>query len=255
MSGKIKSLVLLLCIGLAASRTAVAEEDVIKTRLLTLSLGGAVPGYFIRSGDQVAEIQATTKGIGAPTAYRGPGLLSLYATAADAARPKPGEAPAKPALQVRLPRGHDRILLVFAAPTEPGQAKPEVRGLGISTGTLKEGDYRIFNLSRQTVHAVLGGRKATIHPGQPVNLSSPSWRTDTMDMEVKLGLPDQDKLRLVYSSVWGHQPTRRMFLFILNRPDEFRPIELRRYFDTPSIGEPERNGSPTDPQGRNGANY
>lgn len=52
-----------------------------------------------------------------------------------------------------------------------------------------------------------------------------------MDMVVKLGVRKEGKTRVVYSSVWGHRPGRRLFLFILDHPDDYRPLEVRRFYD------------------------
>ena len=112
---------------------------------------------------------------------------------------------------------------------------PTVRAVGISTGELREGDYRVFNFSRQPVFAILNDKKVRVPPGKTTDLSAPSWRRETMDMTVKLGLPKEGKVQVVYSSVWGHRPGRRMFLFILDRSDEFRPLDIRRFFDVPGV--------------------
>lgn len=236
MYGNFRRLPAVLVLCLTASAVVGADDETISAELVTLSLDGGVPAYFIRTGGETTEIQATPKGIGAPVSYRGPRTLWFYANRADATPRKKGEAAAKPTLAVQLPSGHNRILLVFSSAGTKEKKVPGVHALGISTGNLKEGDYRIFNLSHQTVYAVLAGKKATVPPGKPVDLSSASWRTDTMDMEVKLGLRDQGELRAVYSSVWGHRPGRRMFLFILDRSDKFRPLDIRRFFDTPKRG-------------------
>ncbi len=218
---------------LSALTAGWAGDDVVRTEIVTLSLKGGVPGYFIHNGDEVSEIRATTKGIGTPVTYRGPQVLAIYANRADAVVRQPDEAPTRPVMNVRLPPRQDRVLLVFSSPEGKEGGNPAVHAVGISTEGLKEGDYRIFNLSHQTVYAILDNRKATIHPGKPVDLSSPAWRTGTMDMEVKLGVGDLNKVREVYSSVWGHRPGRRTFLFVLDRPDEFRPVDIRRFHDTP----------------------
>jgi hypothetical protein len=61
-----------------------------------------------------------------------------------------------------------------------------------------------------------------------------------MDMEVRLGVRDGEEPQVVYSSVWGHRPGRRTFLFVIDRPDKFRPVDIRRFFDTPSVGKDRR---------------
>lgn len=215
--------------------TGLTRADEITTEFVTLSLGGAVPAYYYRGNKEAIKLEVSAQGIGAPVTYRGPAVLALYDDPAKLAPRKRNEPEPVPALQARLPAGEDRILLVFSANQNGKASEPKVQAFGISTGKMREGDYRIFNFSHQIIYAILDGRKARIHPGKPVDLSSPAWRTGMMDMEVKLGVGDQGKPREVYSSVWGHRPGRRTFLFVLDRPDEFRPVDIRRFHDTPDV--------------------
>lgn len=226
----------IILLGVLAGTTSIrAQDEVITTEFVTLAFNGSVPGYYYRNGKEVMKLGAARQGISAPTYYRGSRLLSLYANEADLAPRKPGEAVSKPVLQAHLPLNHDRILLIFSFTKNKKERIPRLQALGISTKEMKEGDYRVFNLSKQTVYAILNDKKATIQPGKPINLSSSSWRSDTLDMNVKFGLKDGGKLRSVYSSVWGHRPVRRMFLFIFDRPDKFRPLDIRMFYDVPKI--------------------
>ena len=239
-----KSLAFLISLGLAASCPGQSDEEKINTELVTISLGGGVPAYYYCDRKKVIKLEVSAQGIGAPVAYRGPAVLALYDNPDDLA-PREPDAPAPvPDLLVSLPADEDRILLVFS-PAD-GQGKPAVRALGISTGKMKAGDYRIFNLSGKNAYIIMNEEKAIAHPGKPVDISSAAWKAGTLDMEVRFGLREAEGMRQVYSSVWGHRATRRTFLFILDRADEFNPFEIRRYHDVPQNRAPDARDADAD---------
>ena len=53
---------------------------------------------------------------------------------------------------------------------------------------MKKGDYRVFNFSSKSVHVIINDEKAVIQPGKPADISSASWKSGTLDMEVRFGL-------------------------------------------------------------------
>ncbi len=226
-----KSLPLLLFLCLIGSCPGQSDKEQVTTEIVTLSLGGGVPAYYYEDSTKVIRLEVSAQGIGAPVEYRGPAMLSLYDDPADLAPRDPDKPGPKPAFQVSLPAGEDRILLLFS--TAQG-AQPKVRALGISTAKMKAGDYRVFNLSRRNAYIVMNDEKEIIQPGKPADISSASLKSGTLDMEVRFGLREEEGLRQVYSSVWGHRASRRSFLFILDRDDEFNPFEIRRYHDVPT---------------------
>jgi hypothetical protein len=214
---------------------AAAQDDIIETEFLTLSFNGTVKGFYYRNGKEISKLEASRQGISAPIAYRGSSVLSLYENETDLAPPEKGREPPKPVLQVLLPANNDRVLLLFTF-ADAKSPLPTLRALGISTTAMKEGDYRIFNLSKQDVFAILNEQKASIAPGKSNSLTSAAWRGGVMDMNVSFGLRKEDgQIRPVYSSVWGHRPVRRMFVFIFDRPDKFRPLDIRMFYDVPKI--------------------
>ena len=62
--------------------------------------------------------------------------------------------------------------------------------------------------------------------------------TEVVAAHSRLATPIDGKLERVYSSVWGHRPERRMFVFIFDRPDKNRPLDIRMFFDLPAIKSP-----------------
>jgi hypothetical protein len=230
-----RSLPFVVSLSLAVSIAGLTRADEVTTEFVTLGLGGGVPTYYYRDNKEIIKLEVTAQGIGAPVTYRGPALLSLYDNPAALAPRDSNEPEPVPVLQAKLPVGEDRILLVFSAAQTAKGSESKLHALGISTLKMKQGDYRVFNFSRKSVYAIMDSKKAVIQPGKPFDLSSSVWRSRTLDMEVKIGLNEGDGLRQVYSSVWGHRPTRRTFLFVFDRPDEFRPLEIRRYHDVPKV--------------------
>jgi hypothetical protein len=227
-----KYILLVLPLCLAGSCLGQSDKEKITTEFVTLSLSGGAPAHYYRDGKKVIKLEVSAQGIGAPVTYSGPAVLSLYDDPAELAPQDPDKPKPEPSFQVALPADEDRILLIFS---NAQGALPGVRALGISTAKMKAGDYRIFNLSRRNAYVVMNDEKAIIQPGKPADISSASWRSGTLDMEVRFGLREEEGLRQVYSSVWGHRASRRSFLFILDRDDEFNPFEIRRYHDVPTV--------------------
>lgn len=223
-----KSISFLLLAFLSASVTGRADEEKITTELITISIGGGVPACYFRNKDKITKLDVSAQGFGAAVRYHGPLTLSLFKDPAELAPPASGKPMPEPFLRTPLPVGEDRILLVFTN----GRGSPTgLRAFGISTNEMKAGDYRIFNFSGRNAYVVMNDEKNIVQPGKPADVSCPEWRSGTLDMEVRFGLSEDQGLRQVYSSVWGHRASRRTFLFILDRADEFNPFEIRRYHD------------------------
>lgn len=223
---------------LLAPTPALAQENPIKLELLSLSFNGTVKGLYYRNGKDVVEMLASQQGIGAPFLYKGPRVISLYDDPSHLAPRKDDEPAPKPVLQALLPSEKNRALLVFAF-SEKNKGVPGVKVYGIDTGDMKNGDYRLFNFSKNSIAGILGGKqKAALKPKQNTLLSSTKWRSDILDLDVQFATPINGKLERVYSSVWGHRPERRMFVFVFDRPDKNRPLDIRMFFDVPAIKSP-----------------
>ncbi|MEP4077243.1 hypothetical protein [Haloferula sp.] len=231
MRSKFGSLILLMMsVGVACAQ----EEDVITTKILSVGLRGSVDGLFFVNGGGVEELRATMTGLGNGIDYKGPAVLSFYESA-EAMVPKKGEEPPKPLARVRLPKDQDRVLLVIAPPAK-GKKGPTMKAYGISTDTLKAGDYRFFNFSRGDVAVILGKEKLGIGPGAVESVSSVVWKKEVIDLPIKLGRRQDDgEVKLVYSSVWGHQPKQRNMIMVFDGGSRARPLEVRRFADVPGV--------------------
>ena len=224
-----------------------ADEEQCRTDLLGVCINRDLPGYHYLNGGRPALFEATMAGMGSPVAYRGPRRLRFHAREADLVA-APDGAPVPPICEVLLP-AEDRVLLIFSF-AGPDDSRPSVRAVGASTKGLKAGDYRIFNFSRADVGIILGDRKVGLAAGKDTTLSSPAWRDQVADLSFQLAIAENGSARRIHSSVWGHRPERRMFVFLLGTPDPARPLEVRRTYDVPSVaadaGRVEAGGA-TDP--------
>lgn len=215
--------------------SAAAEEDTVKLELLTLSFNGSVRELYYRNGKDVVEMSASQQGIGAPFLYKGPRLLALYNDPNDLEPRKEGAAVPKPVAQVLLPSKENRALLIFAF-DKKNEGAPRVKAYGIDTGGMKNGDYRLFNFSKKPIAVMLGNeKKLALKPRQNSLVSSVKWREEIIDLDVRFATPINGRLEQVYTSVWGHRPERRMFVFIFDRPDKNRPLDIRMFFDLPAV--------------------
>ena len=212
-----------------------AQEEMIRTELLTLSINGLLaPGLFYRNGKEVHELTAIDNGMSAPIFYSGTRRLNLYRTEAEAS---PAEDPAKapkPALSITLPKNSDRVLLVFAFPDKKAKL-PGVKAYGIDDSSLREGDYRVFNFSRQKVYVMLEDKKnaISVDPGKVRELKPKGWRSKLRSIQTTVGARIGKDIRPVYQSVWEHRPERRNFLIVFDNPDKIRPLRLSKFYDVP----------------------
>lgn len=223
----------ILAAAFVSALSADAQERPIRTKLLPVGVSGTVSGLYFRSEGQAVELKATMTGLGAGIDYEGPALLALYDDESAFSPPPPGEEPPKPLCTVRLPADADRTLLMVAKP-EKGEKAPKIRAYGVSTRDLRSGDYRFFNFSPTGVAIVLGEKKFALKPGGITTVTSAEWKRDAVDLPVKLGIENEKgKLRMIYSSVWGHQPAQRNFILVFQGPSPARPLDVRRYYDIP----------------------
>lgn len=213
-----------------------AEDDLLKTKLMPVGLAGSIQGLYFRNDGKTVELHASMTGFGEGVDYTGPALLALYSSEAALERPKAGAQPLKPLTTVTLPKGADRVLLVIAPPPHKGAA-PAIRAYAVATNDLRAGDYRLFNFTHEGVVALLGGQRASLEPGGVTTVREAGWSREVLDLPVKLGSrAENDNTRLLYSTVWGHQPSRRNFILILEGATAARPVDVRRFYDVPEAG-------------------
>ena len=245
-----KTLILLL--SLASSLILIGQEkpEVIKTELLTLSINGDVGGYYYRNGKGMEMLQASSDGISVPIYYEGSPVLFLYHKKADLAPVAKGQKAPEPALKVSVASGANRTLLIFAFGGDP-DTPPKVKAYGITDTAFSEGDYRVYNFASQNVYIALNDEKLAVAPGKLGNVRGGSWGKKIQDMRVQLGRKDGSKIVPVYSSMWGHRPERRNFIFVFDRNHERKPFDIKRFYDLPSYKPKPRDGS-DDPASRKG---
>jgi hypothetical protein len=225
---------LTIVLSFLASLTAGAQQDPagsVRVDLMPVSLGESLASWYVNHGE-VVKLEAFESAMGTPVFYRGPQTLELYAKPEDARPRKEGEAAAPPLATVTLPSGNRRVLLLFA----PGREnKPQLRAYGVDDATLKGGDYRVYNFAPVAVSGRMGERAMQLKPGQTTDISSPAWRDAGADLEVEVGFNRGGKQEVVYSTIWGHVPERRNYIFVLPTGDPTNPLELRKFHDVPAV--------------------
>ena len=223
--------------------------ETIKTELLTLSINGEVNGLFYKNGKGAQRLQASSGSISSPIFYEGPRVISLYKKAADLNPVPEGVTPPKPLHQVKIPEGTNRTLLLFAFTGKP-EDPPKVRAYGITDSNFSEGDYRIYNFSTQNAYVMHNDDKVAVPSGKQGAVRGAKWGKKVQDMKVMLGKEEEGKLVPVYSSIWGHRPERRNFIFVFDQPGNKRKFNIKKFFDLPAyksgagqvVGEAESDG-------------
>lgn len=226
-----RKIILLLCTSLLTLTANAQQPPTVNTELLTIALDEGVDGLFYFDGTEVLPFQANLTGLSQPLRYKGPQRFVL--------RENPEEFTAKPPLpapaaSVLLPLNCKRVLITCVKSAD----KPlRMAAYDIST-TNRAGDYRFFNFSNQTLSLILGEKRFAVAPGKDASVSNSAWRDSVLDIPVQVAAVQGNKPKLVYSSVWGHRPGRRNFIFMFDGRHPSKPINFCRFFDIPSASNP-----------------
>lgn len=204
-----------------------SQEEMVSTEILNLALDEPVAGLYFNNGREIASFQANLTGLGEPLAYKGPKRFILRKSAEEF-EAKPPLPP--PAAAVDLPIDSDRVLLVCV---KSNDQPLKLIAYDISKGRIGTGDYRFFNFSHSVISAIFGDRKFAVKPGTDAQVTNPAWKSKVLEIEVELAIINEGKAKSVYTSVWGHRPGRRNFIFLFDGPQTYKPIQICRFFDVP----------------------
>jgi len=221
-------------IFLTATSLALAQPPppTIKTKLLPVSIGGNVENLFYKSGEKVLPFEAYQLGFGAALDYSGPRRFVLHASEGAFAAEPPGPPPVA---FIDLPTNTEKVLLLCV----PGvEGNLRLVAYDISKREAQPGDYRVFNLSQNVISVILGEKKFVMNPAQDKSVSDQEWRLGVRDLNVQLATVSDGIATKVYSSMWGHQPGRRNFIFLVGGKTATMPIEILRFYDVPAADLP-----------------
>jgi hypothetical protein len=221
-----------LLFGLLTVSSLAQGPPPIQTEILTIALDEAVDGLFFYDSKAVVPFQANITGLSQPVTYIGPRRFVLRASAAEfAAKPPLPE----PAAFVDLPPNANRVLLCCL---KSENTALKIVAYDISSTGSRAGDYRFFNFSKQALSVNLGDKSFALDSKLDKNVSDQSWQNDVLDLPMQVATVVDRKAQLVYSSVWGHRPGRRNFVFMFDGSHPSKPISICRFFDIPSTVKP-----------------
>lgn len=211
---------------------AVAQEpQTVDTEFLTIALDQEVDGLFYFDGKAAQPFQANLTGLSQPIKYRGNRRFVLRSSAEEFSLTPPLPAPVA---SVDIPLNCKRVLITCVK----SEDKPlRLAAYDISTDS-RAGDYRFFNFSQQSLSLILGEQRLAVQPGKDASLTNSAWRAEVLDLPVQVAAVEGNQTKLVYSSVWGHRPGRRNFIFMFNGRHPSKPIVFCRFFDVPAAAKP-----------------
>ena len=218
---------LLLIALLCTASPGQEKEPQITTEFLTIALDEPVSDLFYKSSESVSPFDANLTGLGQPNPYKGP-MRFVLRTSAEEFSLKPPLPP--PAAAVMLPATANRVLL---ACVKSADNPLRLAAYDISSTGSKPGDYRFFNFCTKTLSLIIGEEKFTLDPGKDRIVSNREWRESILDLPMQVAKVEQSKAKLVYSSVWGHRPGRRNFIFMFDGRHPSKPVAISRFFDIP----------------------
>lgn len=207
-----------------------AQQEQVKTEILTVALGKSFGDLFFKPGKEVRPFGANVGNLSQPMAYVGPPVIVIHDSEADFAPVEEGKEPPKPVSIVKIPTGADRVLLVCQ---QEGEGTANVRAYDISMVGQKAGDYRFFNFAGFPIGVIMGKEKFMIPAGKERLVTNSDWRSEVLDIPIRFGMVMEGTEKLVYSSMWGHRPSKRNMVFLFSSPDKNRPIGIGRFYDYP----------------------
>lgn len=217
--------ILLACCLLNLSAAA-QQPQMVDTEFLTVAIDEAVDGLFYFDGKAAQPFEANVTGLSQPMSYIGPRRFVVRTTAAEFSLKPPLPAPVA---SVDFPMNCKRVLVICV---KSANTPLRMVAYDIST-TDRAGDYRFFNFSRKPLSLILGDKRVALEPGKDTLLSDASWRDAVLDLPIKLAAVDNNKAKPIYSSIWGHRPGRRNFIFMFDGQHPSKPITFCRFFDIP----------------------
>lgn len=217
----------ILIIGTLCLSAMAREPKSVDTEFITIALDETVDSLFYSNDKNVEPFQANLTGLSQPRRYKGPQRFDVRSNATEfnSAPPLP-----TPAASVLLPLNCTRVLIACIKSSD----RPlRLIAYDISTDN-KAGDYRFFNFSSTPLSLILDDKRFAVSPGKDTSVSNSSWRDAVLDLPLQVAAVKAKKARLVYSSVWGHRPGRRNFIFMFDGHHPSKPINICRFFDIPA---------------------
>jgi len=237
MKGLLTSrLLIVLCV--LVPPTHAREEPEIQTELLALALGEPMGELYFQSEGKVRTLNFGMVGLGRPVSYRGPAHLGLCLSRETAAIELPPESQEPPPAdhRITLHPPADRMLILGHKQEGRGTS---FRVVPLPTQTFRPGQFLLFNLSGHTLRIRLGADLQTLDPGRRSFLQPAPAAGDDPDLDVMIATEIDGELKLVYSSVIAHDPTKRTLIFFFNGRHPSMPLQLRFLHDrVPPPAEP-----------------
>src|SRR5690606_11276359 len=101
-----------------------------------------------------------------------------------------------------------------------------VRSFPASFDSVGAGSYRVFNFASIPVTMLLQETTLRLDSRTQGVLLNPAWRESRQDLLAVLGISVDDRMKVVYSHVWGHDPDRRYFVFIFDGGHSSSPLRI-----------------------------
>ncbi|MDA3875411.1 MAG: hypothetical protein PF795_15800 [Kiritimatiellae bacterium] len=207
------------------------NDPQVDTELIALSLHEPVEGLYYLSGDELKKFRSGITGMGIPMPYKGSNPLRLYLEPPLPPSPQPGvepPTPPQPIAEVVLPENQGRVFLLM----EQREGEPlRIRPFPASFDSVGSGSYRVFNFASIPVSILLHDTTLRLDSRTRGILFNPAWREGRQDLLAVLGIAVEDRMKVVYSRVWGHDPDRRYFVFIFDGDHSSSPLRIRKVYD------------------------
>ncbi|MBC8128667.1 MAG: hypothetical protein H8M99_16130 [Gloeobacteraceae cyanobacterium ES-bin-144] len=197
------------------------KQDFIKAEFITLAWDADIAELWYQAADGNHKLDVYTRGFTSPVLYNGPSSIFLY-DKEDDLKLLPEKRPAPKAV-AKLPPAGGAFLLLFTIKDQANQTL-NVQVINNGTDGFPAGAYRVFNLTKESSQVNMDNKIVPIGVGS-VSIIRPDKGDDVRDMGVKIALGD----KVVYSSIWGHEESRRATVFIVPSPEALNGVIVKRF--------------------------
>jgi hypothetical protein len=219
---------LTLALLLGTGGLAICQPATIKTRFMTYAPGNLPPSFtaYYQTGGRIQPFRASSGSLGLPIQYSGPQTFVLRESEAAFAAPPEGQQPKPPLASATLPANADNVLILCS--TLP-DGKIRITALDISSGNLKDGQYRVFNFAKTPVSVILDENKFALKPGQDTLVQNSKWHEKPMALSIQIATIADGQATPVFDSVLEHYPKKRSLFFLFDGTEATSPIVFTNF--------------------------
>jgi hypothetical protein len=200
------------------------ETETIATEIHLLALSQPLKGYYFFNGEEVKELQASTKGFRPSIRYQGPARIRLYTDPAHVLDPEQAHPPVQ-VLDLGTPGTRTMVLVFHGA-----ENQVVFRPIPFSEEQVPPGSYFFLNLTQQPAMLDISGKQFRLDARGASLLREGNDFEPEEVLHAKVAANVDGKPSLVYSSSWWHSSKRKFVVVLFPGKHVYQPMEVRKVY-------------------------